>query len=125
MVNSQGKIVAIVTESDFAAKEKGGVLLHLAGAAVVRSVIGKARGRADLRSGAHDDRQGIVRTRVITVTEEQWVEDVLEIILHHDTNRVPVVRDGMPVGIDARHNLLKLMAQQERGGFGSRAVENG
>lgn len=31
----------------------------------------------------------------------------------YDINRIPVVRDGVPVGIVARHDLLKMMIQDE------------
>jgi CBS domain-containing protein len=46
---------------------------------------------------------------VVTVTEADSVEKVVELMLHHDVNRIPVVRDGTPVGIVARHDLLRLM----------------
>jgi len=33
-------------------------------------------------------------------------------MVQKDLKRVPVVRDGVPVGIVARHDLLKLMARK-------------
>jgi len=34
---------------------------------------------------------------------------VVELMLRHTIHRVPVVRDAVPVGIVARHDILKLM----------------
>ncbi len=46
---------------------------------------------------------------VVTVTEGEPVADVVERMLRHDITRVPVVRDGVPVGVVARHDLLRMM----------------
>ena len=38
----------------------------------------------------------IMQTRVITVAEDDPVERVLQLMMRHDINRIPVVRDGVP-----------------------------
>jgi len=48
-------------------------------------------------------------TPIVTVFEEDGVEHVLELMLRHGYYRIPVVRDGKPVGIIARHDLLRLV----------------
>ena len=52
----------------------------------------------------------IMTARVLTVSDDQSVEEVVECMLRHNIHRVPVVRDRVPVGIVARHDILKLMA---------------
>jgi len=51
----------------------------------------------------------IMTTNPITATEGQLVADVVRLMLEHDIHHVPVVRDGVPVGIVSRHDLLRLM----------------
>lgn len=48
---------------------------------------------------------------VITVTEDQSMDDVIALMLRHDINRIPIVRDGVPVGIVARHDLLRMLVK--------------
>ncbi len=48
-------------------------------------------------------------TSVVTVTENDSIEEVLELILRYDINRIPVVKDRKPVGIVARRDLLRMM----------------
>ena len=55
----------------------------------------------------------IMSTDVISVTEEDTVEKLVELMLHRDLSRVPVVRDGVPVGIVARFDLLRLMMERK------------
>jgi CBS domain-containing protein len=52
----------------------------------------------------------IMSRTVVTVTEEDSVEKVLELMLYRDLNRIPVVRDEVPIGIIARYDLLKMIA---------------
>lgn len=51
----------------------------------------------------------IMSTSVVTVTENDSIEEVLELILRYDINRIPVVKDRKPVGIVARRDLLRMM----------------
>lgn len=51
----------------------------------------------------------IMSRNLVTVKETDSIEKVLELILRYDISRIPVVRDRKPVGIVARHDLLKVM----------------
>lgn len=55
----------------------------------------------------------IMTTPVVTVSEDDPIEEAGRKLLSHDINLVPVVRDGVPVGIVARHDLLNLMIQNK------------
>lgn len=51
---------------------------------------------------------------VITVQENATIEEVLELMLRYDVNRIPVLRDKVLIGIVARYDLLKLMLQERK-----------
>ena len=56
--------------------------------------------------------RNIMKSHVITVGEDDSLELVLQAMMRHDVNRIPVVRDGVPVGIVARRDLLRLMLRE-------------
>jgi CBS domain-containing protein len=114
VVNDQGKLSGIVTESDFAAKERGVPFSTFRAPQLFGQWIGK-EGTERLYAAARTmTAREIMRERVITVTEEDTLETVLQRMLRHDINRVPVVRDDTPVGIVTRHDLLNLMLNGRR-----------
>lgn len=49
-------------------------------------------------------------TEVITATEETPVEDLAGAMLRYDIDHIPVVRDGMPIGMVSRHDFLRMIA---------------
>ena len=51
---------------------------------------------------------------VVSVTEDDSVDKVVRLMLDRHLNRIPVVRDGVPVGIIARYDLLQLMVQKSK-----------
>lgn len=56
----------------------------------------------------------LMRTPVVTATEDEPVQAVVERMIHYDLNRIPVVRERTVVGIVARQDLLRLMASAGR-----------
>ena len=56
----------------------------------------------------------IMVTEVITSTEETPLEEIARLMLRYDVNHIPVLRDGTPVGIVARHDFLRLIAAEEK-----------
>lgn len=115
VVNARGKISGIITESDFAAKEKGIPFStfrapQLFGQWVDKGTVERIYERARTMTAKE-----IMSHPAITVTEDQPVEAALELLLKHDVNRLPVVRDGVPVGIVSRHDLLRLMVRKMAG----------
>jgi predicted transcriptional regulator len=52
----------------------------------------------------------IMSERVHTAEESEEIGAVVHRMLARDLKHVPVVRDGKPVGMLARHDLLKLIA---------------
>jgi CBS domain-containing protein len=113
VVNEGGAIVGVVTESDFTAKEKRVPFTRY----LLPQLFGQylSDGEVDpiYQAARSITAQEIMSTKVITVTEDDLVRVVLEQMLHHHVNHIPVVRDRVPVGIIARHDLLKMMLAEE------------
>ena len=109
VVDSQGNLRGIVTESDFVAKEKG----------IPFSIYRFPQMFGEWMPQEHVDRmyqaarrrsvREIMSKDVITVTESDTIETVLDKMLKGGLHRLPVVRARKPVGIVTRHDLLRLM----------------
>lgn len=112
VINEAGDLTGIVTESDFTAKEKCVPFSMFRAPQLFGTWLGNdAEG---LYEGARNiPAREIMSTNVVTVKENDSIEAVLNLILKHDINRIPVVRDRKPVGIVARHDLLRVMKVNE------------
>ncbi len=112
VVDRQGKIVGIITESDFAAKEKGLPFSTFRAPQLLGQWIGSDSVERIYEAARRMKASEIMRTQIVTVTEEASMNEAVEIMFRHDINRIPVVRDGAPVGIVSRHDLLRMIVEQ-------------
>jgi CBS domain-containing protein len=111
VVDARGNLCGIVTESDFVAKEKG----------VPFSIYRFPQMFGEWMPHEHVERiyesarrravRDIMSRDVVTVTEVDTIETVLEKMLQGGLHRLPVVRERKPVGMVTRHDLLRLMLQ--------------
>lgn len=114
VVDGSGQLVGIVTEGDL----------------VRRAELGTARRRprwlelfvspgklAEEFQQSHGRKVWeIMKSKVFTVTEDAPLADAVETMERHRVKRLPVVRDGRPVGMLTRSNLLQgLLAQSKTG----------
>jgi CBS domain-containing protein len=109
VVGADGKIVGIVTESSFTARNKGVPFSTFRAPQLLGRWIsgdGVEKIYEEARSTPVSE---IMSKPVVTVNEDDGVTRAVELMLKHDVNRLPVVRDGKPVGIVARHDLLRMM----------------
>lgn len=111
VLDGGGRLVGIVTDSDFAGKERYVPFAYPA--MKLPTVFGEWIQGEPFEALCERARRlparKIMSSPVVTASEEELVEPVVERMLHADVNRIPIVRDGVPVGIVARHDLLKLM----------------
>ena len=111
VINRQGRLTGIITESDFTAKERGLPFSTFRAPQVLGQWL-TPDGFERICIAARQIRASeVMRRHVVTVTETQPIEEAVDLMLRHDINRLPVVRDGIPVGIIARHDLLRVMAR--------------
>lgn len=111
VVNEQGALCGIITESDFAAKEKGIPFSTFRAPQVLGQWLTSDGVERIYEAARQVTAREIMRTEVVTVAEEDSVNKAVELMLRHDINRLPVAREGKLVGIIARTDLLKLMAR--------------
>jgi CBS domain-containing protein len=113
VVNDSGVLVGIVTESDFTAKEKWLPFARFSIPQLFGHYLSTEEVDPIYQAARNIAAREVMSTHVNTVTEDEMVRVVLEQMLRHNINHVPVVRDGLPVGIVARHDLLKMILEQE------------
>jgi CBS domain-containing protein len=109
VVGSDGRMVGIVTESD------------LTGARPWLSLLASAQPQVDgyTRPAAPDlDRlrttrvEEVMTRRVVTAMPEEALSAVVDRMMERELRHVPVVEDGVPVGVLARHDLLALLGRR-------------
>lgn len=109
VTNSDRKLAGILTESDFAAKDKGIPFSRYRFPQVFREWLPK-KGVEKVYAAARSRHVGEFMSRAIACVD---VGDELEVVITKmektGFHRLPVVSDGLPVGIIARHDLLRLM----------------
>ena len=116
VVDGDGKLVGIISESDFVGKERGVpfsafrapmLLGHWIEPGGVERIYAASR-----RVRARD----IMTSPVETLTEATPVTDVVLRMIRQDLKRLPVVRGGRPVGMVTHHDVLRVVAPPEPGG---------
>lgn len=115
VVDLNGKICGIVTESDFAAKEKGLPFSTFRAPQLLGRWMSQEGVERIYDAARSMTAKEIMSRRVAAVTEDQPAQDAVELMLKFDVNRIPVVREGVPVGMVSRHDLLRLMVREMRG----------
>jgi CBS domain-containing protein len=108
VINESGELTGIVTESDFTAKEKCVPFSMFRAPQLFGTWLGNDAEDSYAR-GRNIPAREVMSTSLVTVTENDSIEKVLELILKYDINRIPVVKDRKPVGIVARRDLLRVM----------------
>lgn len=115
VVDNDGNIVGIVTESDFSAKEHAipfsrQYAPQLFGEWMSKEGVDKAYEAA--RSILVKE---IMSSPAVTIEEDETVAEAVRKMLENSVHRLPVVRDGLPIGMVSRHDLLKLVVQKFEG----------
>lgn len=109
VVDTQGEICGIITESDFAAKEKTVPFSTFRALQVLGQWLTKENVEQIYQMAKVTPAEKIMNHSVITLTEDDSVEKAVELMLAHDITRIPIVRNKKPVGIIAKHDLLWLL----------------
>jgi CBS domain-containing protein len=122
VVDEEGKLRGMVTLTDFAAKERG-VPFSLEDLPRMYSPLSPRAARARVHDEARaTTAQEVMITEVITACEDTPLEEVAQQMLRHDIDHIPVVRDGVPVGMVSRHDFLRMIARSAEPEGAARAV---
>ena len=108
VVDEGGKIVGIVSETDLLDETKRRAVLPKA------ALFGMSPAEVDDLMKAHGDglalTAGDVMTKeVVTAREDAPVSRLAAMLLNMRINRIPICRDGRPVGIVSREDLLRAL----------------
>ncbi len=109
IVNAHGKLVGILTESDFSGQEKGIPFSLYKFPQVFGEWMPKAGVEKMFEAARTRKVSEFMNRRVTTIDVEDSVEAAITAMQRSGHHRIPVVSDGVPVGIITRHDLLRLM----------------
>lgn len=112
VVDSDGEIIGIITETDFSAKEQSVPFSTFTAPQVLGQWLSQNEIENIYQASRYRRADEIMTRHVAVLSESDSVEKAAKMLLTHDVNRLPVVRDGKPVGIIARRDLLRLMVQE-------------
>ncbi|MGB7291982.1 MAG: CBS domain-containing protein [Thermodesulfobacteriota bacterium] len=113
IVGKDGRMVGIITETDFMVKERCVPFSRFN----APQLFGKWMPEKGIEQAYKNARElvakDIMSEGVVSVTEEDGVDEVIKEMLKHDYHHIPVVRDGVPVGIVTRHDILKMTLDKD------------
>ncbi|SDE71595.1 CBS domain-containing protein [Thermus arciformis] len=110
VVDEKGKLVGIVTESDFL-KERGIPFSTFRAPLLLGRFLNGGQLERILQEARATRVEEIMTAPVHAVGPEAPLRQALEVMLAYDINRVPVVdEEGKPLGVLARFDLLKALA---------------
>lgn len=108
VVGADGTLRGILTDSDFSAKARPVPFSLLRLPSVLGHWLGPAVERAYQEARTISARD-VMTAHVVTVNEADTVEEAIRRMYEHNIHRLPVVRDGKPLGMVTRQNLLRLL----------------
>ena len=112
VVDDGGRLCGIVTESDFAGRER-----YLSFSAerlteVFGELIDDHGIEAAYRGASSLPAAEVMSSPVVTTTEDAPIGDVVRLMLERKVRHIPVERDEMPVGMVTRRDLLRIMVDE-------------
>lgn len=109
VVGADGEMVGLVTESDVT-----GARPWLSLRAWARSQASEEAGPAapDLERLRNTRVEEVMTRQVVTATPEEALSAVVGRMMERNLHHVPVVENGVPVGVLARHDLLAFLARR-------------
>lgn len=111
IVDDDGKLIGMVTESDFSAKEHAIPFSRI----YAPQLFGKWMSKEGVEKAYEAARtitvDKIMSSPVITVNKEDTVAEAVRKMLEHHIHRIVVAEQGVPEGILSRRDLLKLVVK--------------
>ena len=112
LVDARGQLSGVITEVDLTGaahynRLAGDRIPYLFGRSVTREEL-----EASYQAGRTITAREIVSGPIVTAGEDELIVDVIQRMLRSERTCLPVVRDGVLVGMVTRHDLLKLIVRQ-------------
>lgn len=115
VVDTAGGIVGMITETDFGAKERSVPFSTFRSAQILDQWLSGSQIEVIYDAARNREAREIMSSPVKVLHEEDPIEKAAEMLVRFDITRLPVVRNGRPVGILARRDLLRVMVRQPAG----------
>ncbi len=112
VVDATGSLVGVVTEGDFL--RRGEIGTQRRRPKWLEFLVGPGRLASDYVQASGRRVQEVMSTDPVTVSEDDSLETVVELMERRHVKRLPVLRDGKMVGIVSRANLLYALASLAR-----------
>lgn len=110
VLDANDEIVGVITESDLIVRNgrlEMPVFLQILDAYVLLELPGHLRHRLQHMLGTNAE--DVMTRDVHTIAPDAEVEDLVDLMVKHDANPVPVVEDGRIAGIISRSDLVRMM----------------
>src|SRR5262252_5821867 len=111
VVDDDGTVVGVISEADLVRREEIGTekqrtwwLEALTPASTLAEEFAKSHGRRVSE---------VMSTHVISASEDTPLGEIATLLEKHRIKRVPILRNGKPVGIVSRSNLVQAVASQQ------------
>ncbi len=112
VVDSAGKLSGIVSRSDFEVRKASLPFSAYRAPQLFGKWLTSEGLEAIYQEGRKLTAREIMSAPVITATEDETLSTVVQRMLDHDVNGIPIVRKGVPVGMISRRTLLELMMRE-------------
>jgi len=116
VVDADGKLVGIVSESDFVGTERGVPFTVFHAPSILGQWITKEGVERIYEAARRMTARDIMSSPVETLSESTTVTDIVRRMIRKDLKRLPVVREGRPVGMVTHHDMLRIVAPADAGG---------
>ena len=124
VVDAEGQLVGIISEADLLRREEIGTAAP--SPRWVETMTPATTLAADFAKSHAKRVADVMSSEVISVAEDAPLNEIAALLERHRIKRVPVVRDGKPVGIVSRSNLIQALASvavaTEAASDGSRSI---
>ena len=109
VINDKDELVGILSESDFIAKSHNIPFSRYDAPQLFGNWLSKDAIERMYKEASNIKIRDIMTKQVITVKEEDTVEDLVNLLIKHGFYRFPVVKNKKPVGIVSKRDFLKLI----------------
>jgi CBS domain-containing protein len=117
VVDNNGKLAGIITESDFAG--------HREAVLFTTSAADRAALLPALEVAGALTASDVATWPVVTAEEDDPVSAVVELMVAHEIGHVPIVRNDLPVGVVSQHDLIRMVAETPGVRAGQDGTESG
>lgn len=118
VVDKGGELVGIVTEGDFLRRSELGTQRQRP--KWLELIVGPGRLAEEYARTSGRKINEVMTTKPCTVSEDDSLESVVDLMERHQVKRLPVIRDGRVIGIVSRANLMHALMS-----LGRRAADGG